>query len=400
MTKALNLAPTAAAELEAAAERPRQPHARVPGAAATDGAEIRTDGRNVETFDRLRHWAYGAIAHYRCAPRERWDEVVNARALMIAEQVRPAHPGASHPFGDHEALATAKGVADWAWLRYDGGSLTRVRADTTVRREKIVNGTWRPVVSAGASRAMCNLAEVHRRRVAASTLRGLGVAIQEIARRLGAGVRSVHRWIAEIRCVPSPCAPSDFEPRRQPTLRQASLDLSDGSVDSDMVSDALRSQCQRPGEGFPSAQPMGGTGCPARSAEPANGVADSGKGGSGGNQRFTDCVHTASNSRDYLRRAPSAVVEMSCCCQSGARRMCEAHTVGRKKKIALSELGSQEDRLRRQRAHDVARALESLHLEGSNVDPETMAIAQRYVDGAITIDELTAAIEARSTDVS
>ena len=25
-------------------------------------AEIRTEGRNVETFDRLRHWAYGAIA--------------------------------------------------------------------------------------------------------------------------------------------------------------------------------------------------------------------------------------------------------------------------------------------------------------------------------------------------
>jgi hypothetical protein len=67
--------------------------------------------------------------------------------------------------------------------------------------------------------------------------------------------------------------------------------------------------------------------------------------------------------------------------------------------IALSELGSGEDRVRRQRAHDVARTLESLHLEGSDVDPETMAIAQRYVDGEITIDELTAAIEARSTDV-
>jgi hypothetical protein len=29
-----------------------------------------------------------------------------------------------------------------------------------------------------------------------------------------------------------------------------------------------------------------------------------------------------------------------------------------------------------------------------------MAITQRYVDGEITIDELTAAIEARSTDAS
>jgi hypothetical protein len=67
----------------------------------------------------------------------------------------------------------------------------------------------------------------------------------------------------------------------------------------------------------------------------------------------------------------------------------------------LSELGSeQEDRLRRQRAHDDARILESLHFQGSDVDPERMAIAQRYVDGEILIDELTAAIEARSTDVS
>jgi hypothetical protein len=73
--------------------------------------------------------------------------------------------------------------------------------------------------------------------------------------------------------------------------------------------------------------------------------------------------------------------------------------VGRGKKIALSDLGLEEDGLRRQRAHDVARTLESLHLEGSDVDPETMAIAQRYVDGEITIDELMAAIKARSTDV-
>ena len=69
--------------------------------------------------------------------------------------------------------------------------------------------------------------------------------------------------------------------------------------------------------------------------------------------------------------------------------------------IELSEVGcSGEDLDRRRRAHDVARALESLHLEGSDIDAETMAIAQRYVDGEITLDELTAAIETRSRDVS
>jgi hypothetical protein len=67
----------------------------------------------------------------------------------------------------------------------------------------------------------------------------------------------------------------------------------------------------------------------------------------------------------------------------------------------LRELGSEETRLRRQRAHDVASVLGSLHVDGLDVDPqEAFAIAQRYVDGEITIDELTAAIEARSMDVS
>jgi hypothetical protein len=77
-----------------------------------------------------------------------------------------------------------------------------------------------------------------------------------------------------------------------------------------------------------------------------------------------------------------------------------SHRWRKKKNTALSELGSEEDRLRRQRAHVVARILESLHLEGSDVDSERMAIAQGYVDGEILTDELTAAIEARSTDVS
>ena len=72
---------------------------------------------------------------------------------------------------------------------------------------------------------------------------------------------------------------------------------------------------------------------------------------------------------------------------------------GSKEIVGLSELGAEEDRLRRQRAHDVARTLESLHLEESDVDLQIMAIAQRYVDGEISIDELMVAIEARSTDV-
>jgi hypothetical protein len=194
--------------------------------------EIRTDGRNVETFDRLRFWAYATIGEYRCGPRETWDEVVDARALAIAEEVRAAHPAASHPYTDQEALATAKSVAGWVWSRYIGGSLTRVRTDAAVRRENDRKRDLAARRARGSVPRDVYLAEVQRRRVAASMLRGLGVAIDEIARRLGAGVRSVQRWLSEIgplvRSAPSPSAPSDFgPPGRSEPLEPSSVALTE-----------------------------------------------------------------------------------------------------------------------------------------------------------------------------
>jgi hypothetical protein len=66
----------------------------------------------------------------------------------------------------------------------------------------------------------------------------------------------------------------------------------------------------------------------------------------------------------------------------------------------LSELGPDETRLRRQRAHEVASVLGSLHIDGLDVDPEALAIGQQYVDGEISVDKMTAAIVALSTDRS
>jgi hypothetical protein len=234
-------------------------------------AEIRTDGRNIETFDRLRHWAYAAIREFRCGPRETWEELVNARALAIAAEVRASHPAASHPFTDAEALATAKSVAGWTWMRYDGGNLTRVRADRSVRRARDRERARAARRARGSVSRDVYLAAVHARRVAAHTLRGLGVAVDEIARRLGAGVRSVHRWISEIRCVPSQSALSDFAPRRGPVLGKGPLDIVKASVGSALLS-----------------YPSGAHGAsvedrceyapPAHSAEPATDVEGSGRG--------------------------------------------------------------------------------------------------------------------------
>jgi hypothetical protein len=60
---------------------------------------------------------------------------------------------------------------------------------------------------------------------------------------------------------------------------------------------------------------------------------------------------------------------------------------------ALNDL-SKETRLRRQRAHDVASVLGSLHMDGLDVDPEAYAMAQRYVDGKISLAQVQAAVRA------
>jgi hypothetical protein len=244
----------------------------LPRLASRRTAEIRTDGRNVETFDRLRYWAYGAIAEYRCGSRETWEEVVDARAQAIAVEVRAAHPAASHPFSDQEVRATAKSVAGWVWSRYDGGSLTRMRADAAVRRENDRKRDLAARRERGCVPRDVYLAEVQRRRVVASTLRGLGVAIDEIARRLGAGVRSVHRWISEIRCVPSPSAPSDFAPRPTPDPSSPKFVSSSRPSDGDNTSlffgphgASVEDRCEY--------------GPPAQSAEPAIPRASAGEGG-------------------------------------------------------------------------------------------------------------------------
>jgi hypothetical protein len=233
--------------------------------------EIRTDGRNIETFDRLRHWAYAQIGEYRCGPRETWNEVVEARALAIAAQVRTAHPAAAHPYSDAEALDTAKSVAGWVWSRYVGGSLTRVRADTAARRENDRQRDTAARRARGEVPRDVYLAEVQRRRTAANTLRGLGVAVGEIAHRLGASVRSVHRWISEIRCVPSPSALSDFERPSQPKAYQSpSIDVVD-----DVLKTPERAAIRARIDGSAAGPPLGTSGTDDQRAN------DSGKGGWG-----------------------------------------------------------------------------------------------------------------------
>ena len=173
--------------------------------------EIRNDGRNVETFDRLRFWAYSVVGEWRCGPYCAWDDLVRARALAVAAEVREQHRGASHAFSDREVAAIAKSVAGWVWLRYDGANPIAASARAAARRAYDRERATQARRVRGSVPRDVYLAEAQRRRIAARRLRDMGLAIDEIARRLSASLRSVHRWIAELRSLPSPSRLSDFK---------------------------------------------------------------------------------------------------------------------------------------------------------------------------------------------
>jgi hypothetical protein len=265
--------PYSLAELAAHVELPRMVPRR--------SVEIRTDGRNVELFDRLRHWAYAVISEYRVGPRDTWEAVVAERALAIAAEVRDAHAAAAHPFTDTEALDTAKSVAGWVWMRYVGGSLTRVRADTTARRESDRQRAAAARRERGAVPRDLWLDQVQQRRLAAATLRRMGVAVDEIARRLSAGVSTVHRWLSDlnplVRSVSGPSAPSDFEP---PDRRKSEGVLKDQEIGkpSDRHSTvAVSVASETPGR-VPVGEANGKDGVSAHSAQSASDVPTNGRG--------------------------------------------------------------------------------------------------------------------------
>jgi hypothetical protein len=89
---------------------------------------------------------------------------------------------------------------------------------------------------------------------------------------------------------------------------------------------------------------------------------------------------TAEEAIKRIERVPTLI---------GIARAYYAHALLRN--TVLSDF-SNEAQVRRQRAHEIANVLGALHMGGSDVDPQDLAIAQRYVDGEISAAAMTAAI--------
>jgi hypothetical protein len=160
-------------------------------------------GRNVEIFDRLRRWAYAAVADWRMATRysgglyDGWCGAVDDHANQIAANVGAESPRG--PIKDNEVGHIAKSVARWVWERYGAGvpPLLREARIAAQRERERSRQAAREVARKRSEMTRAEyVAPAHRRRVEAQEMRINGISVREIARVLVVSVREVYRLLA------------------------------------------------------------------------------------------------------------------------------------------------------------------------------------------------------------
>jgi hypothetical protein len=175
-------------------------------------------GRNVEIFDRLRRWAYTAVADWKIGTREAWDRVVSERAAQIASDVGAESPRG--PLPANEVGHIVKSVARWVWERYTAGTPPLLREEQKAERRARERARQ---ASREAERARSKqtraeyLARAQLRRIEAAQLRTHGLSLRSIGRALACSVAEVHRLLLSVQGSP---AQSDFGGVRGSERRQ------------------------------------------------------------------------------------------------------------------------------------------------------------------------------------
>jgi hypothetical protein len=175
-------------------------------------------GRNVEIFDRLRRWAYTAVADWKIGTREAWDRVVSERAAQIASDVGADSPRG--PLPENEVGHIVKSVARWVWERYAAGTPPLLREEYTARRRarERTRQAAREAERARSKQTRAEyLARAQQRRIEAAQLRTRGLSLRAIGRALACSVAEVHRLLLSVQGSP---AQSDFEGVRGSERRQ------------------------------------------------------------------------------------------------------------------------------------------------------------------------------------
>jgi DNA-binding CsgD family transcriptional regulator len=174
-------------------------------------------GRNVAAFDRLRHWAYGAVSSFAKHGRGAWDAAVAAKAGTIAVDVRAEFPNTNHAYRDCEVRATARSVARWTWERYVAGvPIAVVEARAIVAAENARRRAENARRRRGTVARDIYLSGAADRRTEANQLHAAGASMRAIAERLGIALRTAYALVKNAVQCPSRTQNLDLAPSADP----------------------------------------------------------------------------------------------------------------------------------------------------------------------------------------
>jgi len=167
-------------------------------------------GRNVETFDRLRRWAYVAVADWRIGTYEAWYGAVADRGGQIAADVGAESPRG--PLKANEVGHIVKSVARWVWERYGADVPPLLREARIVALREREKARQRAREAARERSRMSRdeyTAPARQRRSAASEMRRAGLSLRAIATALRCSLGEIHRLLTA--CVQGSPGLSDFK---------------------------------------------------------------------------------------------------------------------------------------------------------------------------------------------
>ncbi len=154
-------------------------------------------GRNVETFDRLRRWAYVAVADWRIGTYDAWSGAVADRGGQIAADVGAESPRG--PLKANEVGHIVKSVARWVWERYGADIPPLLREARIVAQREREKGRQR-VREAARERSRVTrdeyTAPARQRRSAATEMRRAGLSLRAIATTLRCSLAEIQRVLA------------------------------------------------------------------------------------------------------------------------------------------------------------------------------------------------------------
>lgn len=151
-------------------------------------------GRNVEIFDRLRRWAYAAVADWRIGGYDAWHGVALRRAEQIAADI--GAESARGPLQANEIVHIAKSVARWVWEKYRALPPLLQAEKAAQRRER---DRLRKAARRAAKRTREEyVAPARDRRERAAEMRALGMPVRQIAESLAVSVREIYRLLTKV----------------------------------------------------------------------------------------------------------------------------------------------------------------------------------------------------------